>query len=316
MDIMAPVNSYKSAIMQIKAGADEIYVGLHDNNLENLTFSGRGKISNNCIKVNPDEGELKKIITLAHENGIKVNYTANTQYMSDSSNDYFQKLYYEYVEKGIELGIDQVIVGDIGNILYLNKKKISVPIVASTFLSTFNTESAKFLQSINVKRIVLPHQVTINEISEIKKSVDIEIEIFVGVGCSNIDGSCQFLHNAGENIALGLPCKSLYSVKRGEESFGNHNFIDATLDCALCSLPKLHNIGVDVVKIIGRDQNPIFTSAITKIHKDCIKHIEENKTLNKSDINKYIERVPWWEKQFCANNRCKYSKNKITESYI
>lgn len=316
MNIMAPVNSYQSALLQIKAGADEIYVGLHDDFMDNLTFSGRGKVSNNGIKINPDLEELQKIIKLAHENNIKVNYTANTQYMSDSKDNYFQKKYYEYVKAGIDLGVDQIIVGDIGNILYLRKKKISLPIVGSTFLSTFNVESAKFWKSLGVKRVVLPHQVTISEIAEIKKNVNIELEIFVGVGCSNIDGSCQFLHNAGEDIQFGLPCKSLYCVKRDNEDLGKHNFIDATLDCALCSLYKLYDIGVDAIKIIGRDQNPIFTSAITRIHRKCIDHIEKYNTLDKVDIEEYIKNIPWWKKQFCDNNRCKYKNNRIISSYV
>lgn len=313
---MAPVNSYQSALLQIKAGADEIYLGLDDDNFKNLSFSGRGRLTNSGKKINPGENEFKQIVDLAHRHNVDVNYTANVSYMVDGESNYLNKLYENYIKKGVSLGIDRIIVGDLGNLLYLSSKNLNVPLVASVFFSTFNVETADLLKRLGVMRVVLPHQVTIEEITEIKNQSNLEVEVFVGVGCSNIDGSCKLLHNAGENIKFGIPCKSLYEVVIDGENIGYKNFMDATLDCSLCNLKRLYDANVDVVKIIGRDQNSIFTSSITKIHKKCIEHLKTHGDLCKADIDNYIGHVQWWKKQFCEKNVCRYSKNKIMNSYI
>jgi collagenase-like PrtC family protease len=208
MKVMSPVSSLNTARMQILAGADEIYVGLDHDTFQNVSFSGRGRFNNKGKKVSPSLDELKEIVKLSHEHNVIVNFAANTSHMSQSKDDSIEKAYQEYVRAGIEAGVDQIIVGDMGNLMLLYEMKVNKPIVASVFLATFNIEAIRFWKTLGVTRVVLPHHVLLDEIKMIKENVDIEIEIFAGVGCSNIDGSCCFLHNCGENCDLGIPCKA------------------------------------------------------------------------------------------------------------
>jgi len=311
MKVMAPVSSFVSAKTQILAGADEIYVGLDDPTFNNITFSGRGRTNYSGNAVNPEFNELADIVQLAHKKAVVVNFAANTQYMSDSPNDIISQKYINYVKNGINAGVDQVIVGDIGNLILLHENKINIPFVASVFLTSFNVETIKFLKKYGVTRVVLPHHMHLSEIKSILRDTDIEVEIFAGVGCSNIDGNCYLMHGCGENINMGIPCKALYQLSDGEEE----PVLDATLDCLLCNLDELNNIGVDVIKIIGRDQDTAFTSAMTKIHKSLIDRMKHEK-LYAADIKRIVNKIPWWENEFCNKNKCKFRDNKITRSFI
>ncbi|MDS0527093.1 U32 family peptidase [Clostridium sp. SHJSY1] len=312
MKVMSPVSSLSTARMQILAGADEIYVGLDYDTFQNVSFSGRGRFNNKGKKVSPSLDELKEIVILAHDNGVIVNFAANTSHMSQSKDDTIEREYQRYVKAGLEAGVDQIIVGDIGNLLILNEMKVNKKIVASVFLATFNIETIQFWKTLGVTRVVLPHHVLLEEIKMIKENVDIEIEIFAGVGCSNIDGSCCFLHNCGENCDLGIPCKARYQLENGM----NLAVLDSTLDCLLCNLKDLYDLGIDVVKIIGRDQDIAFTSAMTKIHKEFIEKIKDGKAADQSEIHNYLKQIPWWTEEFCKKNKCKFKSNYITKSFI
>lgn len=312
MKIMAPVSSLNTARMQILAGADEIYVGLDWDTFQNVSFSGRGRFNNKGKKVSPSLDELKEIVALAHANGIIVNFAANTSHMSKSAEDFLEKEYQRYIEAGIGAGVDQLIVGDLGNLLLLHEMKLNKPIVASVFLASFNTETIRFLKAFGVTRVVLPHHVLLEEIKMIKEAVEIEVEIFAGVGCSNIDGSCSFLHNCGENCDLGIPCKAEYQLDNGTTAAA----LDATLDCLLCNMKNLHEIGVDVIKIIGRDQDIAFTSAMTKIHREFIEKLKDGSRMDRSEIHDYLKRIPWWTEEFCKRSKCKFKDNRITKSFV
>lgn len=316
INIMSPVNSFASAVMQIRAGADEIYVGLQDEYFERLTFSGRAKSSSTGINVQPSKEELKKIISYAHEQNVIVNFAANIQTTTDVLGNSMKQAYLDYVKRGIDLGIDNIIVGDYGNILLLNENKIGKKLVSSVFLAALNSENVKMLKELNIKRIVLQHHMKLSEIESIKKNNDIEVEVFVGVGCSNIEGSCHMIHNCGEHTQMSLPCKSIFSITDGNKPAVECNFLDATLDCALCQMGALYNAGVDAIKIVGRDQDYKFTSTITRIHRRCIDTIKRNGTITDKDIQDIIEPISWWKDSFCSKGRCKYKSNVFTDCYV
>lgn len=312
MKVMSPVSSFATCKFQIQAGADEIYVGLDDDTFKSIGFSGRGRYDFKGNRINPNYDELKEIVEFAHKHNVTVNFAANTVYKSNSPEDKFQKAYLRYIDRGMQAGIDQIIIGDLGNLLLLYENDIKVPLIASVFFASFNIETINFLKHYGVFRVVLPHHMHLEEIRELKESTDMEIELFAGVGCSNIDGRCGFLHNTGENIELGIPCKAKYVMRNGYED----SILDSTLDCLLCNLTELCHMKIDVIKIIGRDQNIAFTAAMTKVHKDLITRIEQDENLTKTDIDKYLEQIAWWKTEFCKKSKCKYKDVPIVKSFI
>jgi len=307
LKILAPVSSLKGAELQIKAGADEIYVGLEEPKIfRNLSFSGGGK-GNNVTSYK----EFKKIIKLSHENGVLVNYAANIPLMVTSLEEYFL----EYVEKGVEAEVDTLILGDIGSILLIKDNNIDIPIVASVFNNIFNLEHVKLLKDLKVSRIVFPHKLTLEEMREITSSINgIKFEVFGHFGCSNIIGKCQLLHYWGESVNFGLICRGKYAINVNSTSYINVPILDAGTDCTICSLTDLAEIGIDIIKIVGRDKNPYFTSTITRIYRNMIDQLNEN-TSSGLFKNNILEKEPWWG-YWCNDNRCKYRENEVIRSYI
>ena len=303
--IKAPVNSLVSAKAQITAGADEIYLSYSSDDLTNLSFSGRGKRSYNGINTQMEFSEFKDIIELAHKNDIKVYLAANVPMCGTDidGKEVFRKEYYKYVKKAIDVGIDCVIVGDLGNIIYLKEVGIDIPIEASVFLGTLNRYGVKFLEKVGVSRICLPHHISENELKSIKSSTNVEIEVFCHFGCSFIESTCSLYHHASEELNIGIPCRAIYECK-GKEV----NILDAGEDCSICNISKFVNIGVDSIKIIGRELDYKVTSSITKIYRYILDNMDNDNFLLSDFIeNSYMGR--FIRENFCSQNRCKYKDN-------
>lgn len=307
--IMSPVASYKSAELQIKAGADEIYMGMEYPNFKNFNLSGRGKGANVATVK-----ELKDIVKLCHDNNVKVNYTANTLFMVND----FENLFLEHVEQVINSDVDTLILGELGSILLVREHNFNIPLVAGVFNNVFNIEHVRFLEKLGISRVILPHELTLEEMKEIISGTDgLEYEVFGHFGCSNNNGRCLLVHESGENVNMGLLCRAKYDVQINSDIYRDVCIMDGATDCSICSLADLVEVGVDVIKIVGRDKNPFLTASITKVYRTCVDNIELDK-LKRLTISQMREKIlniePWWS-YFCNENRCKYHLNIVTKSY-
>ena len=308
MKLKVPVNSYEAAVKQIEAGADEIYMGLEDAHFNRMSYSARAQIASSGVHSNLKEDDFAKSVQYAHSKNVTVNFTANCQHITKSEDDFYRKGFIEYVRRGIALGADALIVADIGNLIALRKNGITTPIIAGSYLNCFNRETVDFLKKLDVFRICIPDQVTFNEIKSIKENTDLEIEIFVGYGCSNIAGMCKFYHNSGEKINVGVPCRAKF-IRNDKVSI---NILDACPDCAICSIPKLYDLGIDSLKLIGREMNFEEIVKITKMYKSAIQLYVNTGEFDKKKI---ISSISWWESDMCCE-RCKYEDTRLLRSYI
>ena len=310
MKIKVPVNSFDSAVRQIDAGADEIYMGMNDELFSAMSFSARAQLTSRGIHSTLPLLEFNRTLEYAHSKNISVNYTVNCQYMSDSHDDFLRKRYLEHVLIGVEMGVDALIVSDIGNIIYLRQKGITIPIIVGSYLSAFNTETLCFLSELGVVRVCLPDQMKLEEIKELKANTKLEIEVFIGYGCSNISGSCNFCHNNGEQLNVGVACRNSYYTNDGYEC----HILDACCNCAICGIPSLIDAGIDSVKLVGRETDNEDLFDITKMYRSAIDSYLSTGLFDKESI---IAQIPWWETVMCYT-RCKYNSydNNIYRSYI
>jgi putative protease len=310
MKLKVPVNSFNSAKQQIKAGADEIYLSYTSEYLNNFTFSGRGKETYGKAKSEVDYDEFKEIVKLAHDNNVIVELAANTCRMLDAfdGSSEFQNQYLKYVEKGIAAGIDRVIVGDIGCIIDVKKNFPDIPITAGVFLQTFNTYHVKLLNSLGVKKIVLDHCITIPDAEELVKCSDVPLEVFCQFGCSFMQFSCGLYHSGVKSFDLGLPCRAKYSIKNTGEAI---SILDAGEDCGICALPKLRDIGISSIKIVGRDVEYKFGVSLTYIYSNALSMLEQNMPIEEV-LDALFKKfnLDWWKESFCKNKRCKYGNTE------
>lgn len=308
MKLKVPVNSYDTAVKQIESGADEIYMGIDDVTLCTMSYSARAQITSHGIHSTLTEHDFEKVVTYAHSKNVVVNFTVNCQHISNSSDDFFRRQYLRHVQKGISMGVDALIVSDIANLIYLNEHGIQTPIIAGSYLGAFNIETVNLLKQLGVFRVCLPDQVKLDEIKEIKSLTDLQIEVFIGYGCSNISGSCNFCHNSGEQKNVGVTCRGLFNCDANEST----TILDACCNCAICSIPYLYNIKVDSIKLIGRETNSDDIFQITRMYRNAI---DEYVLTGNMDAQKIISQISWWRDVMCPN-RCKYKPAGIYRSYL
>lgn len=325
MKLLAPVSSLDSAIKQINAGAGEIYLGGDTDAFNNLSFSGRGKFNPNMEKLCPGYEEIKEIVTFAHSKDVTVMYAANLPFLADDvdSSGVYTKHFLDYIETGLKAGVDSLIIADIGAILLLREKGIETHITASTFLETINLDQILFLKEIGVNRAVLSYQVVMPEIEKLSKLSPIEIEVFGHFGCSFYDGYCNLKHFFGEknDSGIGIPCQNVYSLEKNGEKIASGQILNSSLVCGICSIPKLKELGVYALKLVGRARNVDQNVEITSIYSQVLKRIEK-KEENRTNDQEFLQLIRdeilprWWTQGLCRNNLCKYKMNHVTKAFV
>lgn len=319
MKLLAPVNSLKSAEAQIEAGADEIFVGISSNYYKNYSFSGRGQVNTKGEVIVSKGSELNDIIALSHKNNVTVSLAANTSMFSDYKLDDLENEYIKSIENAAQAGVDNVIIGDVGLLYKVASLNLPIHLHASTFFDTINIEQLKFLKSIGASRAILTYQISIDEIRSLVEANILEIEAFGYLSCSFYNGCCNLTHDMGETAEdralIGTPCKCTYDINNEFIHRDNIPFFDADLACGLCSIKKLMNCGLDVIKIAGRERDYNYIKEITKTFRQAMDFAQEQ---DEQEYIDYIHNIvpSWWKRIYCEKNKCKYEKNEITESYI
>ena len=291
MKLLSPVHSYKSAELQINNGADEIYLGLDSPLTVNISFSGRGRVRFDGWKIQAEPDEYEKIVNLAKKANVAVCFAGNLQFLTQD----LEQLYIKYIKSAYEIGFDKLIVGDISTALIAKEILPNVPLIASSYYTVTNKGAVKFFKNLGFSRVILSEHLTINEIETIVTSdSDIEYEVFAGFGCANYNGLCYFAHNAGEREKIERLCGQCFiSEDHKQTAFLMNN----ATDCAVCAIPKLKEIGVHSLKIVGREMNAETIAGITFMYSCAIKS-------NKFNVKEIVS--PGWDENICKYKLCKY----------
>lgn len=143
---------------------------------------------------NFDLNELKRIVEYAHLRNVKIHLTLNTLLTDEEL-----PLAYEFACEIYKIGIDAVIIQDLGLAKILHENLPNLPLHASTQLSTHNLEGVKKLSELGFSRVVLARELSIEEIKYICDNTDVEIEIFShGAQCVCYSGECLMSSMIGD----------------------------------------------------------------------------------------------------------------------
>ena len=258
-ELLSPASNFAMLNAAIKAGADAVYFGVKELNM-------RITADNFSLK------ELKKVVELCHENKVKAYLAINTIVYENELNK-IKKI----IKEAKKNKIDAVIAWDHSVIKEALKNKIEVHL--STQASISNSESALFYKSLGVKRIILARECSLEDIKEIKKKANIEIETFIhGAMCVSVSGRCftsQFLFGKSANRGDCLqPCRRNYIVKDIDEGYelelGSNYVMSAKDLCALPFIEKLIEAGIDAFKIEGRSRSPEYVRTVTEVYREAI----------------------------------------------
>ena len=276
IELLAPAGSYDIAIAAINAGADAVYLGGEN-------FGARANAENLNTEAIID------VLNYAHLNGRKVYLTINTLLKNkELKNDL-----YDFLCPLYENGLDSVIVQDVGVLLFVKKHFPDLKIHASTQMTISGKETVKWLKDLGAERVVLPRELSIDEIKDLK-GTDIEIESFVhGALCYCYSGQCllsSFIGGrSGNRGRCAQPCRLPYDVIYDgmliNES--DEKYILSPKDiCALYLLPDIIDAGVTSLKIEGRMKKKEYVCGVVSIYRKYLDMIlnGEKFEVEESDI--------------------------------
>ncbi len=270
-ELLAPAGNFEKLVTAVHYGADAVYLG-------GKHFSLRAKAGN----FNPEK--MCEGIDYAHTHGVKVYVTVNIL----AHNEDLHGLP-EYLHELQGMGADGVIISDPGVLKIARKTVPNLPIHLSTQANVTNTASAKFWIEQGVIRLNLARELSLAEISEVKRSVDGELEVFVhGALCISYSGRCMLSnYMTGRDANQGNcahPCRYSYALleeKRPGQYFpveederGTYIFNSKDL-CLLEMLPQLVAAGVDSLKIEGRMKSIFYVGGVVRTYRAALDYLRE-----------------------------------------
>ncbi len=274
IELLAPVGNMECLKAAINAGCDAVY-------LAGKSFGARS------FAGNFSKEELQIAINTCHLYGVKVYITVNT-IIYDVEVDRFME-YIDYIHK---LGVDAVIMQDIGMIDLVRKTYPNLEIHASTQANIHNLEGVKLCEELGIKRVVLARETPIELVKEIKRKTNTEIEIFVhGALCMSYSGECLMSaligNRSGNRGTCAQICRQPYSLEIDGKVVSNNEYLLSTKDLnTLDNIGQLIECGVNSLKIEGRMKRPEYVYLVTSMYRKAIDNYVKYKEtkITESDI--------------------------------
>lgn len=247
----------ESLRLAVACGADEVYLGVND-------FNARNNIDGFTLD------NLAQAIDYAHVFGVKVNLALNILF---ADNELPQAL--DVARQAANMGIDALIVQDLGLAHLIHTHYPAVPLHASTQMGIHNLAGVQAILPYGFCRVILARETPLDEVRRIKDNTDIEIEYFAqGALCVCFSGNCYLSERLCDASGNRGRCKQLCRLpytfgKDGVEL--NKGFLLSAKDFNLIDrLGKLKQAGVDVIKIEGRARRPSYVAAATQAYRNAL----------------------------------------------
>jgi len=266
VELLSPAGDFTSLNAAIKNGADSVYAGIEGCNM-------RANIANFTL-----EG-LKEAVKQCHDADKKIYVCTNT-IMKNNDITYFKDILpiiHSY-------DIDALIVSDLGALKLAREEGIDVHMSIQANISNF--EALNVLEELDVKRVVLSRELSLNEIKEITGSTNLEIETFIhGAMCVAVSGRCflsSSLYDKSANCGECLqPCRKRWQlISEDNEEFElvqneveSHILSPKDL-CMIKHIPELIETGMDAFKIEGRARSADYVATVTRVYREAIDKYE------------------------------------------
>ncbi len=266
MKILSPLSRTEEVKPLIAAGAEEFYCGVVTGEWEKrFGYIASSNLRHDKVANFSSFKELGKAINIASSHKVPVFCVFNAHFYSERQ----LPLALEQAEQAVDAGASKLIVSDISFVSLMKKNGLKADIALSTGNPAFNSASLSFFKGMGVKRVVLPRQMTVQEIVSLAKSakrLGMETEAFVmNAICPYIDGYCTLQHVGKSPDFISpeeLACRMPFEVevisqcseaqKRAAASKAAIWQKKVPESCGLCALPFFKEAGIQSLKIAGR----------------------------------------------------------------
>ncbi len=242
-ELLAPAGSMESIYAAVRCGADAVYVG-------GARFSARANATNFT-----DE-ELLQAVEYCHLHGVKVYRAMNTVVFAEEMADFLAA-----AKRSAEIGVDGLIVQDIGAARLIREMLPDMKLNASTQMTIHTPEGARIAKEMGFSRVVAARELSLEQLKEMTDT-GIEIEAFVhGALCMSVSGQCFMSAMIGSRSAnrgmCAQACRLPFSATCVKERY------DLSLKdlCGIPQIDRLSEIGIASLKIEGRMKRAEYVAA-------------------------------------------------------
>ncbi len=284
-ELLVPASSLEVLKTAVRYGADAVYIG-------GEVFGLRAKAKNFSLE------EMAEGVEFAHEHRVKVYVTANI--LAHNADIEPVRVYFNDLKK---VKPDALIISDPAIFTIAKEVLPEMELHISTQANNTNYGTYNFWYNLGAKRVVSARELSIKEISEIRKNIpkDMEIETFVhGAMCISYSGRCllsSFMTGRDANKgACTHPCRWKYAVVEEnrpgeympieENERGTYIFNSKDL-CMIDHIPELVEAGIDSFKIEGRMKTALYVATVARTYRMAIDDYFENPDKYRENIPKY-----------------------------
>ncbi len=307
-ELVCPAGNLSALKAAVDYGADAVYMGFSDaTNARH--FAG----------LNFNTARAREGIRYAHERGTKVFLAINT-YAQAADCTRWQMA----VDLGAELGVDALILADIGVLDYAANRWPELRLHLSVQASATNPEAIRFYyRHFGIRRVVVPRVLSIKQVEQLAAQSPVPLEVFgFGSLCVMVEGRCLLSsYVTGQSPNTSGVCSPASAVSwedtsRGVESRLNGVLIDRygggeaagyptlckgrfkvgdntyyaieepTSLNTLALLPELQKIGIAAIKIEGRQRSSTYVKQVTQVWRAALDAC-------KQDLPRYQARPEW-----------------------
>src|SRR6267378_2599207 len=263
-ELLAPAGDEESLRAAVAAGADAVYFGLRGG------FNARARADNFAA------ADLPRIFEFLHSKGVQGFVTFNTLVF-----DRELPVAEEALADIARAGADAIIVQDLGIARLARQVCPELPLHASTQMTISSAEAAAIAQTLGVTRVVLPRELSIEEIRAMSAHTDLELECFVhGALCVSWSGQCltseALQHRSANRGQCAQSCRMPYDLivdGRVETARGDAQlkYLLSPRDLAAYDLlPELLAAGVSCFKIEGRMKGPEYVANVVDKYRRAL----------------------------------------------
>ena len=258
-ELLAPAGCLETALAAFDGGADAVYCGLSK-------FNARERA------VNFSFPELRTLLEKAHSGNKKVYITFNTLLRDEELREAAA-----FLAELAKTPPDALIVQDPGVIELVNHYFPFFTLHASTQMGIHNSAGVEVMKTLNIKRVILERQITLEELKIIRKKSSLELEVFInGSLCCSLSGRCllsSYLNGASGNRGrCKQPCRRCYAA--ADNSKQDYYLSPYDLDGSSL-VNELAQLGIDSFKIEGRLRGSDYIFKTARAYRTLIDHPDD-----------------------------------------
>lgn len=271
-ELLAPVGSMEHLKVAINAGASSVYLSGKD--------YGARKFAQNFTL-----DEINEAVNTAHLHNVKVYVTVNTLIKQDELEEVIN-----YLAKLYSIGVDAVLIQDLGLVELINRHLPNLKIHASTQMTCENQLKLDYLESKGIKRVVLPREMRKDEIENLKTNM--ELEIFAhGALCYSYSGQCLMSSfkggRSGNRGTCAQPCRQKYKVS----GIKKEDYYLSPCDLSLFDkLKEIAELNISCIKIEGRMRNKEYLAIVISNYRKALNKLRSGKETKSEEINLVFNR--------------------------